>query len=248
MRLDVFFSPTQVQPLLLAGRVVAVIDVLRASSTIAAALSNGAKSVVPLDSADAVMQRARTFARSEVLLAGERKMNAISGFDLGNSPAEFTPAVVEGRTVLLTTTNGTEALAYGQGAREIVVASYVNFSPVLVLLRSALRGGNSIALLCAGHEKQFSLEDSACAGLFVRHLVKRTPGLQLNDSAQASMLLDRRYGGHVERLFADAEHGRALAEGGFGDDLVTCGKIDSYPVVPIYQDRSITKLGPGRDR
>ncbi|MGI9076398.1 MAG: 2-phosphosulfolactate phosphatase [Gemmatimonadaceae bacterium] len=248
MRLDVFFSPAQIQPLHLAGRVVGVIDVLRASTTIAAALSNGARSVVPLDSADAVMQRARTFERSEVLLAGERKMIAISGFDVGNSPAEFTAAVVEGRTVLLTTTNGTEALVSIQGAREIVVASYVNFSAVLALLRAALRGGNSVTLLCAGREKQFSLEDSACAGLYVRHVVKRMPGLQLNDSAQASMLLDRRYGGHIDRLFADSEHGRDLAAGGFADDLVTCGKINSYPVVPIYQDRSITMLGPGRDR
>ena len=247
MRLDVFFSPAQIQPHL-AGRIVAVIDVLRGSTTIAAALSNGAKSVVPLDSADAVMQRARTFARTEVLLAGERKMIAISGFDVGNSPGAFTPAVVEGRTVLLTTTNCTEALVSIQGAREIVVASYVNFSAVLALLRSALRGGNSITILCAGHEKQFCLEDSACAGLFVRHILKRTPGLDLNDSALASMLLDRKYGGHIERLFSDAEHGRALAEGGFTDDLVTCGKIDSHPVVPIYQDRSITKLGPGRER
>ena len=248
MRLDVFFSPAQIQPPHLVGRVVAVIDVLRASSTIAAALSNGAKSVVPLDSADAVMQRARTFERSEVLLAGERKMVAISGFDLGNSPAEYTPAVVEGRTVLLTTTNGTDALASAQGAQEVVVASYVNFSAVLSLLRSALRGGNSVTILCAGHEKQFSLEDAACAGLFVRYIVKRNARLDLNDSAQASMLLDRRYGGHLERLFSDAEHGRALATGGFAEDLVACGKIDSYPVVPIYQERAITKLGPGRGR
>ncbi|MBC7791293.1 MAG: 2-phosphosulfolactate phosphatase [Anaerolineae bacterium] len=248
MRLDVFFSSAQLQPPHLAGRVAVVIDVLRASSTIAVALSNGARSVVPLDSADAVMQRARTFERSEVLLAGERRMVAIAGFDLGNSPAEFKPAVVEGRTVLLTTTNGTEALAAAQGAREIVVASYVNFSAVLTFLRTALRGGNSITLLCAGHEKQFSLEDSACAGLFARHLAKRTPGLEVNDSAQASMLLDRRYGGHIERLFADSEHGRALTEAGFAGDLAICGEIDSYPVVPIYQERSITKLGPGRDR
>ncbi|MDQ3519032.1 MAG: 2-phosphosulfolactate phosphatase [Gemmatimonadota bacterium] len=248
MRLDVFFSPAQIQPVHLAGRVVAVIDVLRASSTIAAALSNGAKSVVPLDSADAVMQQARTFERKEVLLAGERKMMAIAGFDAGNSPAEFTPAVVEGRTVLLTTTNGTEALVSIQGAREIVVASFVNFSAVLALLRSALRGGNSIAILCAGREKQFSLEDAACAGLFVRHILKRNPGLELNDSAHASVLLDRKYGGHIEKLFSDSEHGRALAEGGFTDDLVVCGRIDAYPLVPMYQDRSITKLGPGRDR
>ncbi|MEJ7810858.1 MAG: 2-phosphosulfolactate phosphatase [Gemmatimonadaceae bacterium] len=248
MRIDVFFTPAEATPAQLSGRVVAVLDILRASTTVAVALANGAKAVVPFDSADEVIRRAKSFERSEVLLAGERRMLPIDGFDLGNSPAEFAPDVVEGKTVLLSTTNGTGALASIQGAREVIVASYVNFGPVVALLRTALNGGTDVALLCAGRERQFSLEDAACAGRFARHLARRATNVQLNDAARAAILLDRRYGERVDRLFADSAHGRALIEAGFEQDLATCAALDSHRVIPVYQDRAITKIGPDRER
>ena len=125
MRLDVFFGGHQMTPADVQGRVVLVIDVLRASTTVAVALSHGAKAVIPFESSDEVVARAKQFEREDVLLAGERRMLAIPGFDLGNSPREYTTEAVEGKTVLLTTTNGTVALAGIQGARDVVVASYV---------------------------------------------------------------------------------------------------------------------------
>ena len=108
MRLDVFFGAQHMTPADVQGRVVLVIDVLRASTTVAVALANGARAVIPFDSSDEVIARAKQFERSDVLLAGERRMHAIPGFDLGNSPREYTREMVEGKTVLLTTTNGTE--------------------------------------------------------------------------------------------------------------------------------------------
>lgn len=248
MRIDVFLTPAQLTPAHAQGRVVAVLDILRASTSIAAALANGARNVIPLESAEEVIKRAKSFDRSEVLLAGERRMLAIEGFDLGNSPGAFRPETVEGKTVLLTTTNGTQAIAAVQGARDVVIASYVNFSPVLALLRTAARAGTDIAIVCAGHERQFSLEDAACAGRFVRHLTKSDNGAELNDAAQAAALIEKRYGDDVERVFSDAEHGRALAEAGFTADLQTCATIDAFPVLPIYHDRQITKIGPERER
>src|SRR5581483_5504632 len=156
-RIDVVFGPATITPALVNGRVVAVIDVLRASSTIAAALANGAKNVVPLESADEVIMRAKQFDRSEVRMAGERKMLPIPGFDLGNSPRDVTREAVEGKTVLLTTTNGTAALVSVQGARDVLVAADVNFTAVATLRQTAARGGTDITLVCAGRERQFSL-------------------------------------------------------------------------------------------
>ena len=248
MRLDVLFSPPQLTPVQLTGRVVAVIDVLRASSSIAAALCNGARLVVPLAETEEVIRRAKAFDRSEVLLAGERKMRAIPGFDVGNSPAEFSPDAVAGKTVLLTTTNGTAALLALQGARDVVVASYVNFHVAVALLRTALRGGTDVTLLCAGRERQFALEDAACAGRYARALVGRAGAVDINDAARASILIDRRYGDRVDRVFADSEHGRALAEAGYESDLAACAAVDSYPIIPVFQDRQITKIGPDRER
>jgi 2-phosphosulfolactate phosphatase len=248
VRIDVFFGPSGLTASDVTGRVVVVIDVLRASTSIATALANGARAVIPVESTEDVVTRAKAFARSEVKLAGERQMRPIPGFDLGNSPREFSREVVEGKTVLLSTTNGTTAIAALQGPRDVVIGSYVNFSAVLAMLRAALRGGTDIAILCAGREKQFSLEDAACAGRFVHHAMRRRTDVAVNDAAFASMLIDRRYSDNLMRLFSASAHGRALSEAGYGDDLADCAAIDSYPIIPIYQDRQITKLGPERER
>ena len=248
MRLDVVFGVTALTPAELTGRVVAVIDVLRASSSIAAAMSNGARAVVPLESPDEAVTRAKAFERSDVRLAGERRMRAIPGFDLGNSPLEFTRAAVEGKTVLMTTTNGTAAITNLAGARDVVVASYVNYTAVLTMLRAALRGGADVTVVCAGRDRQFALEDAGCAGRYVHNMAGQLPELELNDAAQACALIDRRYEGELPRLFEASEHGRALRDAGFGEDLIACAAIDSFPVIPLYQDRQITKLGPDRER
>lgn len=247
MRVEVLFG-TAITSSDIAGRVVAVIDVLRASTTITTALSNGARAVIPLESSDDVVTRAKAFERADVRLAGERKMLAIPGFDLGNSPLEFTREAVEGKTVLMTTSNGTPAIANMQGARDVIIASYVNYTAVLTMLRAALRGGTDITLVCAGRERQFALEDAGCAGRFVFNVTKRLSNVGLNDAAQACALIDRKYGDQIGRLFDASEHGQALREAGFTADLAACSAIDSYPVIPIYQDRQITKLGPDRER
>jgi 2-phosphosulfolactate phosphatase len=228
--------------------VVAVIDVLRASTTIAVALANGARAVIPVDSSDEVVRRSKAFERRDVRLAGERRMLMVPGFDHGNSPVEFTRPAVEGKTVILSTTNGTGTLLAVQGARDVVVASYVNFAAALALLRTAARGSTDVAIVCAGRERQFSLEDAACAGRYVRHIVKGIENVELNDAARAAELLDRRYEGQLDHLFADAAHGRALAEAGFAADLELCAAVDSHPVVPLFADRQITRLGPDRER
>ena len=248
MRCDVFFGIQEVKPSDVQSRIVAVIDVLRASTTIAAALGNGARTVIPVESSEEAVLRAKNFARSEVKLAGERKMHAIPGFDLGNSPREFTREAVEGKTILLSTTNGTPALLGIQNARDVVVASYVNFSAILAMLRAALRGGTEVAIICAGRDRQFSLEDAACAGRYVRQVTRRLANIRCNDGAQAAMYLDGRYRDDVGRLFEDSVHGVALLEAGYGEDLALCAAIDSTPVVPVYADRQITMLGPDRER
>lgn len=247
MQLDVFFTPGQVKPGDLAGRLVAVVDVLRASSSIATALGNGARTVIPLEGADEVIVRSKDFTRSQILLAGEQKMLPITGFDLGNSPQAFTPEVVEDKTILITTTNGTRALLGVQGARDIVIASYVNFTAVLTLMKVAAGTDTDIAIVCASEEGSFTLEDAACAGRYVRAIPKRA-SIDLNDAAVASVLIEKKYGDNIAKVFKESTHGQALQEAGFGADLAACAEVDSYPVVPIYQDRQITKLGPERAR
>jgi 2-phosphosulfolactate phosphatase len=248
VRIDVVFGAQQLAAQDVQGRVVAMIDVLRASTTIAVALAHGARSIIPMESPEDVVTRSKQFERGTVRLAGERRMLKMDGFDLGNSPLEHTPEAVEGKTVLLSTTNGTKALLAVQGARDVVVASYVNLTGASTMLRAALRGGADITIVCAGQDRQFALEDAACAGRYVHHISRRLSGIDLNDAALAATLLDRKYGDNLIRLFNTAAHGRALAAAGFEGDLAACAAVDSYPVIPIYQDRLITKLGPERER
>ena len=248
MRLDVLFGVQQLTPQDVQGRVVAVIDVLRASTTIAVALSNGARAIIPMESPDDAVTRLKQFERGAVRLAGERRMLKMDGFDLGNSPAEHTREAVESKTVLLSTTNGTKTLLAVQGARDVVVASYVNLSAVSAMLRTALRGGADITLVCAGQDRQFALEDAACAGRYVHAVSRRLINLDMNDAAFSASLIDKKFGDNLVRLFDTAAHGRALAAAGFAEDLVACARVDSYPVIPVYQDRQITMLGPDRER
>jgi 2-phosphosulfolactate phosphatase len=246
--LEVFFGSHQATPSDTAGRLVAVIDVLRASTSIAAALANGARAVVPFDTSAEVVARAKTLSRTDVRLAGEHRMLPIEGFDFGNSPREFTAEAVAGKTVLISTTNGTGALTAVQGARDVVVASYVNFTAVLALMRTALRGGTDVAIICAGRGRQFSLEDAGCAGRYVNQVTRRLTSVELNDAALAASFIDSKYGDNVMRLFLASAHGRALREAGFADDLTVCGTVDAFGVVPVYQERQITKIGPERER
>src|SRR5687767_1077011 len=193
------------------GKVVAVIDVLRASTCIAVALGNGARSVVPVEDVDEAITRSKQFEHTQVRLAGERKMQPIPGFDMGNSPLEFTADAVSGCTVVITTTNGTKALAGLQGARDIVVASYVNLSAISAMLRAAARADTDISIVCAGTEGHFSLEDAACAGRYVRSIMTPAASVTANDAAHACALIDRKYGDNITEIFKDSSHGQALA-------------------------------------
>jgi 2-phosphosulfolactate phosphatase len=175
-------------------------------------------------------------------------MLMVPGFDLGNSPGEFTREAVEGKTVLLTTTNGTAAMVGLQTARDVVVAAYVNLEAVSVLMRTAARAGTDITLICAGRDKLFSLEDAACAGRYVRTISKRLTKVEMGDGAFAATVIDRKYGDRLDLLFADSEAGQALVDAGFAKDLEDAAKVDSCSVIPIFQDRQITLLGPDRER
>lgn len=249
MKLRVYLSPTELSPGAVLGQVVAVIDVLRASTSVVTALANGARSIVPVESAEVAIMHARQFQRSEVVLAGEQKMVPISGFDFGNSPASFTQEAVGGKTIMMTTTNATRALTGLIGARDVVMAAYVNHAAVAAMLRTAVRADTDVAIVCVGDEGHFSLEDAACAGRYVRSLSQRSPkSVVLNDAACACEIIDRKYGDNIAKIFRDSSHGKALVEAGFGDDLEFCAELDSQPVVPLFQDRQITRLGPDRER
>ncbi len=241
MKIDVILTPGETTPAALAGRTVIVLDILRASTTIIQALSVGARSVFPVPSIEEALRLANTFGRDEVLLSGERRCLPIEGFDLGNSPLEYTPERVGGKILVMTTTNGTAAMALTTTAERVLIGSMVNLSAVIADL---VRTGADPVFLCAGRERQFALEDAACAGEFARRLMEARPGeWTLNDGAHAAITLAREFG-TGEALFELATGGRAIVEAGIPEDLAFCARVDTHDVIPILHDRSITLREP----
>jgi 2-phosphosulfolactate phosphatase len=246
VRIEVYFTPNALAPNEFAGRTVAVVDLLRASTTIAVALASGAKAILPAASTEEALRIAQNLERDQVVLAGERKSVRIEGFALGNSPLEFTPEAVGGKTVVLTTTNGTQALLAAQGAKEVVVAAAVNFTVVVQRLRAELETSGELAILCSGQDRRFAIEDAFAAGRIAKVLLPEggLRRVQVNDGALAALEIARHFGEKWLRAMRAGRHGQELAALGFGDDLKVCAAQDTYPVLPLYADRRITAHRP----
>ncbi|HET9982917.1 MAG TPA: 2-phosphosulfolactate phosphatase [Longimicrobiales bacterium] len=238
MRLDVAFTPAEVAGGTVGDRSVVVIDVLRATSTMVEALANGARAIFPVENVAEAARIAGNIGRDQAVLAGERHCVRIDGFDLGNSPLEFTPERVAGRPLVMSTTNGTAALLAVAGAKRVLLGSMLNVSATAAAL---LEQDDAMLLVCAGREKRFALEDAICAGalclLLYRKLGKRH---NWSDSALAAAQLARRHLPRLARTLRRSAAGRQLVELGFDADVEFCASVDRYAVVPKFRDRQIT--------
>lgn len=237
MNIDVVFTPAEIGGS--AGeRTVVVIDVLRATSTILEALVNGAQAVVPVDSVEIAVSKAQEIGRDQAILCGERDTRPIAGFHMGNSPLEFTPERVAGKTLVMTTTNGTRALVLGGTGARCVVGSFLNASAVA----EAVADDSSVLLLCAGREGRFALEDALCAGAVARRIRSHhgRRGIRYNDAARTAMLLARRYEGSLFDVLRRTAAGRRLAELGRFSDIEHCARADLHPRVPVVRERRVT--------
>ncbi|MCI0432171.1 MAG: 2-phosphosulfolactate phosphatase [Gemmatimonadetes bacterium] len=237
MKLQVAFSPEEPIRGKLDDQIVVVIDVLRATTTILEALAAGARAVIPVESVEAAVRKKDELGREGLLLCGERRSRPIPGFDLGNSPREFTPEHVSGRTLLMTTTNGTGALRAGAAGRVCLVASFRNADAAVGAVAEA---GADATLLCAGREGRFAIEDAICAGVIARRLAHRGLVLRTDDAARAAMLMARRFEHRLPWLLPRTAAGRRLARAGFADDIPFSAELDRHPVVPRFRDHLVT--------
>jgi len=228
MRVHVALSPAEFPEAPLSGRTALAVDVLRATTAAVAACEAGCRRLVPVpDVAAAEALR----DGPDTLLAGERGGEAIAGFHLGNSPAEFTSARVAGRTVVLTTTNGTAAMLAAAGATAVGLAALTN---VTAAARWALLQGRDVSILCAGDNGAFSLEDAVCAGLLVARLADGAPGAVLAEGAVAALGIGRYYAARLERLAEDSPWARKLRRLGRAADVAACLRTDVSDVVPAF--------------
>lgn len=242
MRISVFFTPLGVTPQDLAGRPVLVVDILRATTTIVAALARGARAVIPVVAADEAIRIAQNLERDQVLLAGERRAVRIEGFALGNSPREMTAEVVAGKTIVMSTTNGTPALVAAETGAPVLVAAATNFTAVVERTRVLVDGSGELVILCAGKEKRFALEDAYAAGRLAQAVIPdgRRRSVALNDAALASLELVRRYGDKWKNAVRASAAARDLIAKGFREDVAAATASDAHDVVPVLRERHVT--------
>ena len=237
--LDVIFTPAEVAALAqrdLSATACVVFDVLRATSSIVTALAHGAKAVMPVaDISEALAVRR---ARPEVLLAGERDGvrigAAVSGgveFELGNSPREFVAERVQGRTLVMTTTNGTRALRACAGAHRVWAGAFLNLS-ALVRRVAQVRPAR-LLLVGSGTGEEAALEDTLAAGALVEALDGVFPAERVSDAALMARELYRQFAGNLAGALALSRNGRRLlARPELRADVAFCAQRDQFDLVP----------------
>ncbi len=227
-QVHVHLTPALVPVAQLAGGVAVVIDVFRSSTTIVHALAAGCQAVRPVEEVEDARRLAGALPAGKVLLAGERGGRPLSGFDLGNSPGEFTAARCRDLTVILTTSNGTRALVLAAAAERVLVGAFVNFSALCDQLYTDLR---PIHLLCAGEAGAVALEDTLFAGAVVSFLCEDGPAL-LNDGARVAWDCFERHGKVLEGALAVGSGGARLRRLGYHDDIRAAARVDAFALVP----------------
>lgn len=227
MNISATFTPAEFEGRDVSCASVVVIDCLRASTSIVAALASGAKAVYPfLTVADAV---AFAGERAGAVLAGERGAARIDGFDIGNSPGEFTPDAVGGRDVVMTTTNGTRLLALAEKASAVYVGCFTNAQATVQALSDC---DSDVILAAAGTGGLFSIEDALCAGLMVALLDSQCRCIEDDAASFARLAYDRAKGGL--RAAVDAGIGATnVRKAGLAADVDFCMDVDSSHTVAM---------------
>ncbi|HOJ45791.1 MAG TPA: 2-phosphosulfolactate phosphatase [Bacillota bacterium] len=229
MKVDVKLSPLAAEARTHLDATVIVVDVLRASTTIITALANGARNVVPVLTPDEAATLKLRYDSANVLLGGERGGVKIQGFDLGNSPLEYTEETVSGKTIVFTSTNGTEAIGKTTSAQTVLIGAYLNLEAVA---RFAVELGKDVIIMCAGNQGSFALEDAACAGAFCM-AISRLTSVEESDSARAARMIASSFDTVIDTFHASA-HGRNLVNLGFSEDLEYCARFNTTDVIPEY--------------
>lgn len=234
MRVDVIPVPIAGFGKELNERTAVVIDVLRATTTIITALTNGCQGIIPVLDADEAGEMARRLG-TDCLLGGERHGLRIEGFQLGNSPLEYTANAVGGRRLVFTTTNGTRAIRGVASARLVVIAGFANLQAVAAHLKQT---GRDVVIVCSGSDGSFSLEDATCAGALVHALEPE----DLGDAAVMARILYRHAARRLASFVGGSEHGQYLKSIGLGEDVRFCTRQDWTAMVPVYQEGRIAGL------
>jgi 2-phosphosulfolactate phosphatase len=233
-------SPSVVDELYFSDKTVVIIDVLRATSTIIAAMENGAKEIVPVNSIEFATKASSSMFGGQTLLGGERNTKKIDGFNLGNSPLEYTRESIAGKSIIFYTTNGTKAIVKSKYSKITLICSFLNVKSVAEYI--VKQNLPSVEIVCSGRNNLFCIEDTVCAGLIVQEIQKHLENVILSDGSAAALSLAKSHEGNLSKMIFESEHGKTLVENGFEEDVVYCSRLNSSTYIPVYFSNIIKSL------
>jgi 2-phosphosulfolactate phosphatase len=232
--IDVCLTPALLNLYDIADSIVVVIDVLRATSSIVYGLDNGASAIIPV----AQVEDCLTYADKGYLLAAERNGEVVEGYDFGNSPFSYTAEKVGGKTVVLTTTNGTKALHMArERAHQVVIGSFLNLKALCNWLRSQ---DKNVLLLCAGWKDKFNLEDTLFAGAVVSEL--RKDFAHIDDASIAAEDLYQCAKDDLRAYLHKSSHSHRLAELNIEEDVKFCLQLNVCQAIPVLVGEALLAL------
>ncbi len=234
-KIDACFSPALYPVYADTDSIVVVIDILRATSAICTALHNGAARIIPV----ATVEEAKALQNQGFLAGAERDAIKVEGFDFGNSPFDYMDPSLAGKTIALTTTNGTQAIEAARNAKMVVVGAFTNITALCNWLHEQ---NSNVLLLCSGWKNRFNLEDSLFAGAVTAELIKRRPDYRLGDGCLALNYLYQMAEKDPMKFLARASHKERLARLNLKDDIRYCLQPDLTTVIPVLQGDSLVVL------
>jgi 2-phosphosulfolactate phosphatase len=233
LKIEVCLTPALLPLFNIEDSIVVVIDIFRATSSICYGIENGAEAIIPVSE----IEECAAYKDQSCLLAAERDGAVVEGFDFGNSPFSYTKEKVDGRTIVLTTTNGTHAIQMSRSAHQIVIGSFLNLTSLCNWLKSQNR---SVLLLCSGWKNNFNLEDTLLAGAVVHQL--KGEGYKLDDPGIAAEDLFVVAKGDLNTYLKKTSHSERLKKLGIEKDIEFCLKIDVTTAIPILKGEKLVKM------
>jgi 2-phosphosulfolactate phosphatase len=233
--LDTCFSPALYEPERHAGSIIVIIDILRATSAICTAFEHGASSIIPV----ATVPEARDFKERGYLVAAERDGYVLDFADFGNSPFNFTPDKVKGKTIVYSTTNGTGIINLASSAGKIVIGSFLNLGSLSKWISDQ---DKDVVLFCAGWKNRFNLEDSICAGAIAEKLMLTSLYSTICDSTQAALdLWSLAKDDPISYIEKAAQRSR-LRDKKLDDCIGFCLTVDYTRKIPVFKDGALVSL------
>lgn len=232
-QIEVCLSPAMLSHYDFSDNIVVVIDIFRATSAICYGFENGAKQIIPVAS----VEECKQYANTGKLLAAERNGDVVDGFDFGNSPFSYSRDKVEGRSIVLTTTNGTHAIQQARKSHKVIIGSFLNLDAVCNWLKEQQQ---DVLLLCAGWKNKFNLEDTLFAGAVISQL--KNDFVYLCDSAIAAEDLYQMAKNDLRTFLRKSSHSVRLKELNIEDDIQFCLQKNICTTIPVLAVDALVKM------